>query len=110
MGTSEGPGSRGKEGQAGSALKKTGGFSTLFYGWRARGDDGVACPRGWGRRNYRWIAMGVLEAMFEALAREADLDWLMIDSTIVWAHQQAAGARRKKGSRMPRVLAAPAAV
>jgi transposase len=54
--------------------------------------------------------MGVLEAMFEALAREADLDWLMIDSTIVRAHQQAAGARRKKGSRMPRVLAAPAAV
>jgi len=24
--------------------------------------------------------MGVLEAMFEALAREADRDWLMIDS------------------------------
>jgi transposase len=49
------------------------------------------------RRYYRWIAMGVLEAMFEALACEADLEWLMIDSTIVRAHQQAAGARRKKG-------------
>src|ERR1700731_4049278 len=33
------------------------------------------------RRYYRWIAMGVLEAMFEALAREADMEWLMIDST-----------------------------
>ena len=54
--------------------------------------------------------MGVLEAMFEALAREADLEWLMIDSTIVRAHQQAAGARRKKGGRMPRALAAPAEV
>src|SRR6516164_7432129 len=32
------------------------------------------------RRYYRWIAMGVLEAMFEALAREADMEWLMIDS------------------------------
>ena len=48
------------------------------------------------RRYYRWIAMGVLEAMFEALACEADLEWL-IDSTIVRAHQQAAGARRKNG-------------
>jgi transposase len=54
------------------------------------------------RRYYRWIAMGVLEAMFEVLAREADLEWLMIDSTIVRAHQQAAGARREKGGRMPR--------
>jgi transposase len=57
------------------------------------------------RRYYRWIEMGVLDAMLGALAREADLEWLMIDSTIVRAHQQAAGASRKKGGRMPRVLA-----
>jgi transposase len=62
------------------------------------------------RRDYRWIARGVLEAMFEALAREADLEWLMIDSTIVRAHQQAAGARREKGGRMPKAWAAPAVV
>jgi transposase len=36
-----------------------------------------------------------------ALAREADLKWLIIDSTIVRAHQQAAGARRKKGADGP---------
>ena len=60
------------------------------------------------RRYYRWIEMGVLDAVLAALAREADLEWLMIDSTIVRAHQQAAGARRKKGGRMPRALAAPA--
>ena len=30
--------------------------------------------------------MGVLEAMLTALSREADLEWLMIDSTIVRAH------------------------
>jgi hypothetical protein len=29
--------------------------------------------------------------VFEALAREADLEWLMIDSMIVQAHSQAAG-------------------
>ena len=61
------------------------------------------------RRYYRWIEMGVLDAILAALAREADLEWLMINSTIVRAHQQAAGARREKGGRMPRALAGPAA-
>jgi transposase len=51
------------------------------------------------RRYYRWIEMGVLDEILAALAREADLEWLMIDSTIVRAHQHAAGARRQKGGR-----------
>lgn len=54
------------------------------------------------RRYYRWIEMGILDAMLEHLAREADLEWLMIDSTIVRAHQHAAGAPRSKGGRMPK--------
>ena len=57
------------------------------------------------RRYYRWIEMGVLDAVLAALAREADLESLMIDSTIVRAHQHAAGASRQKGGRMPRALA-----
>jgi transposase len=61
------------------------------------------------RRYYRWIEMGVLDSILAALAREADLEWLMIDSTIVRAHQHAAGARKVKGGRMPRVLAGLAA-
>ena len=61
------------------------------------------------RRYYRWIEMGVLDAVLAALTREADLEWLMIDSTIVRAHQQAAGARREKGGRMPRALVGPVA-
>ena len=60
------------------------------------------------RRYYRWIEMGVLDVILAALAREADLEWLMIDSTIVRAHQHAAGARRQKGGRMPRAWAAHA--
>src|SRR3984957_5744984 len=60
------------------------------------------------RRYYRWIEMGVLDEILAALAREADLEWLMIDSTIVRAHQHAAGARRQKGGRMLRALVAPA--
>jgi hypothetical protein len=35
---------------------------------------------------------------------------LMIDSTIVRAHQQAAGARREKGGSMPSAWAAPEVV
>ncbi|PWJ87675.1 IstB-like ATP binding protein, partial [Mesorhizobium loti] len=44
----------------------------------------------------------VLDDMLAVLAREADLEWLMIDSTIVRAHQHAAGARKQKGGRMPK--------
>jgi transposase len=61
------------------------------------------------RRYYRWIEMRVLDDMLAVLAREADLEWLMIDSTIVRAHQHAAGVRKVKGGRMPRAWVAPAA-
>ena len=61
------------------------------------------------RRYYRWIEMSVLDSMLAVLAREADLEWLMIDSTIVRAHQHAAGARKEKVGLMPKVLAGLAA-
>lgn len=61
------------------------------------------------RRYYRWIEMGVLERLFEALAKEADLEWVAVDSTSIRAQPQAAGARRKRGERTPRALAALAA-
>jgi transposase len=58
------------------------------------------------RRYYRWIEMGVLDELFCALAREADLEWVAIDSTSIRAQAQAAGAARKRGGLRPRVLAA----
>ncbi len=61
------------------------------------------------QRYYDWIERGVLDDIFAALGTEADLEWLSIDSTIVRAHQHAAGARRKKGGLMPRALAGHAA-
>ena len=61
------------------------------------------------RRYDRWIERGALDGMLAALAAEPDLEWLMLDSTIVRAHQHAAGARRAKGGRMPKVWAAPKA-
>jgi transposase len=44
-----------------------------------------------------WIERGAFSDIFQALSGEADMEWLMVDSTIVRAHQHAAGARRQKG-------------
>lgn len=57
----------------------------------------------------RWIHSGRLKKLFEAMAAQPDCEGLrrvMIDSTIVRAHQHAAGARRKKGAPRPRRSAA----
>ncbi len=61
------------------------------------------------QRYYDWIERGVFAEIFQALSGEADMEWLMVDSTIVRAHQHAAGARRQKGGRMPRAWAVPEA-
>lgn len=61
------------------------------------------------RRYYLWVEAGVLETLFGRLCAEPDTEWLMLDATIIKAHSQAAGARRKKGGLMPMVLAAPKA-
>ena len=61
------------------------------------------------RRYYRWVERDVLGGFVAALAADADLERLMIDSTVVRAHQHAAGARRSKGGLMPKGLAAHAA-
>jgi transposase len=61
------------------------------------------------RRYYRWIARGVLDQVLAVLSAEVDLKWLLIGSTIIRAHQHAAGAPKAKGGRMPRAWAARAA-
>lgn len=61
------------------------------------------------RRYHRWIARGALGSFLLVLTADADLEWLMIDSTVVRAHQHAAGARTAKGGLMPRGWAAPEA-
>jgi len=58
------------------------------------------------RRFYRWAQKGRWQAMFEAL-QDPDLEWLMLDSTVVRAHQHAAGA--KKALLAPKRLGAAAA-
>jgi len=59
------------------------------------------------RRFSRWSRKGVWRRIFEAMSDDPDFEYLIIDSTIVRAHQHAAGA--KKGGLKIRPLAARAA-
>ena len=45
------------------------------------------------RRFSRWSAKGIWLRMFEALADDLDFEYLIVDSTIVRAHQHASGAK-----------------
>lgn len=45
------------------------------------------------KRFMRWGRRGVWEAIFHAL-QDPDLEWLMLDSSIVRAHQHAAGQKK----------------
>jgi transposase len=47
----------------------------------------------------RWSKAGLWQTILEVLRVEADPEWLMIDATIIRAHQHAAGAVKKKGFR-----------
>jgi putative transposase len=56
------------------------------------------------QRFRRWAKNGVWESLFKALAEDPDLEYLLIDATVVRAHQHAAGAkggamRRRSGVR-----------
>lgn len=55
-------------------------------------------------RHTRWSKSGVWKRVFERLADDPDNDYAMMDSTIVRAHQHAAGAR-KKGGKQPKTSA-----
>jgi transposase len=46
------------------------------------------------RRFSRWSRKGVWRRMFEAMSDDLDFEYLIVDSTIVRAHQHAAGAKK----------------
>jgi putative transposase len=52
------------------------------------------------QRFLRWARKGVWERMFAMLTADHDNEYLMIDSTIVRAHQQAATAKKKGQTRL----------
>lgn len=57
------------------------------------------------KRFDRWSKKGIWRQVFETL-QDPDLEWLILDSTIVRAHQHAAGALKKTAARRPRRWAA----
>ena len=59
------------------------------------------------RRFRRWSVSGLFERLFEALRGDPDLEYVLIDGTIVSVHQKASGA---KGGLSIRPLAALEAV
>ena len=47
------------------------------------------------QRFNRWAKSGVFEGVFRLLASDHDSEYMMIDATIVRAHQHSAGAQKK---------------
>lgn len=47
------------------------------------------------QRLRRWCESGVIERIFKALAADSDNEYMMLDSSIVRAHQHSSGARKK---------------
>ena len=58
------------------------------------------------KRFSRWVRNGTWERVKQAVAQDPDLEQLLIDSTIVRAHQHSAGAEKKM---VPRPLVGPGA-
>ena len=61
------------------------------------------------RRFDRWAKKGVWERVFSAL-QDPDLEWLILDATIIRAHPHAAGAPKKRTARVDKTWSASAAV
>lgn len=56
------------------------------------------------RRFSRWADKGVWQTLFARLSEDADFEEVFLDSTIVRAHQHAAGASKKKDNKVLAVL------
>ncbi len=68
--------------------------------WRVRvGGPWRDLPPGFGawnsifRRFRRWAQGGVFQRIFEAVSEDPDFEYVLIDGTIVSAHQKASGAK-----------------
>ncbi len=52
------------------------------------------------KRFARWSKLGVFEKLFEHLSSDRDLEYLLIDSTIVRAHACSSGAQKNTGVKV----------
>jgi transposase len=101
----------GKEGDPGVTAKDTRLFINAVLWIGKTGAPWRDLPERFGNWNSvwkrfdRWSRKGIWSGIMEAL-QEPDLDWVVLDSTVVRAHQHAAG---KKGGKQRRLSADPAA-
>jgi transposase len=89
----------GKTSDAGATAKDNRLFLEAVF-WRVRtGSPWRDLPSGFGtwnsqfRRFRRWAKTGVFERLFNAISDDPDLDYALIDGTIVQVHQKASGAK-----------------
>lgn len=99
----------GREGHVGATAKDNRLFvEAVLYRYRA-GIPWRDLPERFGDfrvvhlRHSRWSKTGVWERVFKALAQDADDEYVMIDSTIVRAHQHSAGAKGGRRTSKPSV-------
>jgi putative transposase len=98
----------GKPGDPGRNAENNRRFMNAVY-WIARtGAPWADLPERFGKydtvyqRFNRWAKKGRWKEIFEAL-QEPDLDWVMIDSSVVRAHQHAAGQKKAQPKPRPSV-------
>ena len=89
----------GKASDAGATARDNRLFLEAMF-WRVRtGTPWRDLPPAFGnwntqfRRFRRWAQTGVFESLFKAMSDEPDLEYALIDGTIVQAHQKASGAK-----------------
>ena len=93
------PGKPGDPGRSGEDNRR---FVEAVVWMGQNGAKWRALPREYGhwfsvhKRFKRWSDKGVWQMIFNTLTVCADTEWLMIDSTIIRAHQCAAGAKGGK--------------
>ena len=90
----------GKESDPGRTAVDNRLFVEAVYWMGRNGGRWRALPEAFGhwnsvhKRFMRWARKGIWQMIFNTLAASADTEWLMIDSTIIRAHQCAAGAKK----------------
>lgn len=91
----------GKKGDRGANARDNRGFIRAVMWIAKTGAPWRALPPQYGKwstvhkRFIRWAKAGVWQMIFNTLSVDEDNEWLMLDSTMVRAHQHAAGARKK---------------
>jgi len=89
----------GKASDAGATAKDNRLFLEAVF-WRVRtGSPWRDLPPTFGRWNSqfrrfrRWARSGVFESLFKAMSEDVDLEYALIDGTIVQVHQKATGSK-----------------